>query len=540
MTTPSGQRSKPRSGQPASPRSPALLSSAAAAAARRIQRVYRLHRARFPAEGKVHSHSSSEPLLFQEDSRLRETLAEGFAAQLVAHARMDPEERIEQIRDQVADRKENVPPGQMKGLVRAVVSPEGEMGFTGGMELARWAYEGFGIAADQLGEEDHWRLADLQRWEVDALVVAFQLEEVEELVRPMVRDNRLPRIVRTFRERRPVRPRAGHDPMRYVVPLDEDAILEGRAGDLKIVGSPGDAFRLRRDAVRFLGHALGGFERYAWRLNPRRRRRRAGRPQRWVMHANYGLANTAQYRIMRAMVGWAHRMDEARGWQFLVARPVDLSQSPDRMRVAVRALMRRLGGGGGSGAPSKLPRAFTSVSSTRASAGLASLAGPPAGLASLAGPPSERPPSAAAVAVGAFSSTTHFGGFVARLHSGTRLTVSVFDPHGRNTFKPEALAAFEAALREEAPPYLESLTVEPVSVPADLKLQYRNEGSCGPSSLALMLSLCRQLAAARRGMRRASERTEADRPAELIRRAFGGVTDEDVVLAVQLTHGAVV
>jgi hypothetical protein len=513
-------------------------------AARRIQRAYRLFRAKFPAEGRIGSRSSSEQLMFQEDSRLNETLAQGFASLLVRHARMEPEDRVELMRDEVAERRETVRPAALAGMVRAVVNRNGGLGFTGGMQLARWAYDGFGIAAERLGEEDRWRLADLQRWEVDALAVKFQLEEVAERAAPLVRGGRQPRIVRTAKERRPVAPKPGYDPMRHVVPLDEDAILRGEAGDLRLVGAPGDAFKLRRDAARFLGHALGGFEHYAWRLNPRRRRRKAGRPQRWIMHANYGLIGSAKYRILRALAGWAGRVDAARGWRYIFARPVDTGLSADKLRVAARALVRHL-----RRAPGGLPPARTGSRSSGSSGGLdESLSGGrssgrlPRAFSMVSSSPAARSSSLpdAPLAVGSFSDGEHFGGFVARLDRGARLSVGIFDPHAKPTFDPAAREAFEAALRREAPDLV--LAVAYVELPLALRLQYRHEGSCGPSSLAIMLSLCRLLAGGGRGAKEGARPRSLPPHADddLFRRAFSSVTDEDVVLAVQLAHGAVV
>lgn len=470
---------------------PARSQSARSKAARRIQKAFRAFRRQFPGGGKLHSRSSTEPIFYQEDSRLVETLAEAFAEVILVYAQMDPEDRIDELR---ALKRSLPPPG--RSFVRAAAGKKGGMTFSGGRVLARWALEAFAIAAEKLGEEDRWLLADMQPWEFDVLLNRFQRDEVVAAVNRL-RGGKPTRILRTVAEPRP-KGKPGYPAQRHVVAVDEDAAF----GDsLRIVGAPGDRFRLRRDVVRFLGHALGGFRNYAWRLNPRRRRRKAGRPQRWVMHANYGLNSKALYRILRAMRAWAGRVESRRGWRFLFARPIE-TDMPRRLGPAVAALLRTLKAGRGS----PLPRAYSEISTSR----------------------SRSTSPAAGVAVGSFTSEDHYGGFVARLRAGNRLHVDIFDPHGVNTLPEETRERFEAEVRRADPEM--QLVVRLVHVPQALRLQYRNEGSCGPSSIALMLSLCRLLAG-----------PAADGPSDLLFvRAFRSVTDEDVVLAAQLTHSAVV
>lgn len=71
-----------------------------------------------------------------------------------------------------------------------------------------------------------------------------------------------------------------------------------------------------------------------------------------------------------------------------------------------------------------------------------------------------------------------------------------------------------------------TVRVARVAVPRRLAVQYATEGSCGPSSVALPMSMLRAL----RG---------AETPMAAIEAAFRGVSDEDVVLAAQLQHSAV-
>jgi hypothetical protein len=471
-------------------------------AARRIQKAFREFRRHFPGGGKLHSRSSTEPIFYQEDSRLVETLAEAFAELILTYAQMEPEDRIEELRAL----KRSLPPPK-RSFVRAAAGKKGGMTFSGGRVLARWALEAFAVAAERLGEEDRWLLADMQPWEFDVLLNRFQRDEVVEAVNRL-RGGKPTRILRTVAEPRP-KGKPGYPPQRHVVAVDEDAAF----GDsLRIVGAPGDRFRLRRDIVRFLGHALGGFRNYAWRLNPRRRRRKAGRPQRWVMHANYGLNSKALYRILRAMRAWAGRVEPRRGWRLLFPRPIE-TDMPQRLGPAVKALLRTLRAGTGS----RVPRAYSEISSSRSASRSAE-----GRAVDGRGSPKER------IAVGSFTSEDHYGGFVARLRGGSRLHVDVFDPHADNTLPEETRERFEAAVRR-ANPEMEVVT-RLVHVPRALRLQYRNEGSCGPSSIALMLSLCRLLAGG-----------APPPPSDLLFvRAFRSVTDEDVVLAAQLTHSAVV
>jgi hypothetical protein len=388
----------------------------------------------------------------------------------------------------------------------------------------------------------------MQAWEVDAVLVRFQLRRAPSVARRLAGRGGGARLLRSVMERKEAarsatsprregQPRLpeGYDEYRYFVRVDEEGVLNPD-GDTRIVGAPGDRFRLRRDVVRFFAHALGGFRNYRWALNPRRRRRVRGRPPRWVMHANHGLLATANYRIVRAMAGWAGRMDASRNWAALFPRPVTVqvqweqSQEERRMRAAVWALVRRVIGPGVAAffavsTPAELRRRFyTPISTTRGRSGRSS-----------------QQPLPAAPLVGSFSDEGHLGVFVAHLQHNAGgdsvLRVDVLDPHARNSFDPRLGPMLRRALREAlarmgVPEKFVRAQVRMVSVPVALQLQYGREGSCGPSSLALMLSALREVGKVGPAAHKL--------PADLPHRIFRGVTDEDVVIAAQLTHSAAV
>jgi hypothetical protein len=112
-------------------------------------------------------------------------------------------------------------------------------------------------------------------------------------------------------------------------------------------------------------------------------------------------------------------------------------------------------------------------------------------------------------------------------------TLTLIDPHGRSIIGAHILSelgeSLDRALAEEEANELRArprgkvvaYTPSPVKAKA-LRVQYGIEGACGPSSLAVLLSALRQL---RRG----------DTSPERILR---GVRDQDMVLAIQLTHKA--
>jgi hypothetical protein len=517
------------------------------AGARRIQRAYRTFRAQFPG-GRLRSASSSGDVRFQEDPDFEEPLAKGFAEALVRAAKMDPEIRAPVL---AAGRQSDFKAqARRRGLVRAVSGSEAPIAFQGHREAIAWAAQGYQMAVRSLDRQGlGHKLLDMERWEVDYLVGKFQMDEAPGIVvrftgRP------LKELLRTVAEKRSLSPKRGHNTKIYRVPIDERMLAEA-GNELRIVGGPGDRFRLKPDMRRFLHHALGGFQHYKWQLNPRRRRRVAGRGfQRWILHANHGMRITSTYRILRAMTGWAHRMDRARNWDALFARPLLITKSRKNRRslhYAVQQLARRLlhdAGVSVAGSREPLPasagyKLFSSLTTTstspdRRSSRSGSRSGSRNGSSGRSGSGGRLPrPS---YVVGYMTDHDHAGLFHATLRpdpSGPdgplRVRVTLYDPHAAITFAPEVAASLrkklDAALSDLGLTNFR-LRVSFARVPEQLALQYGYEGSCGPSSLALifsMLRLCHPKA-----------------PANLQSATYLGVNEEDVVVATQLLHGAVV
>lgn len=497
-------------------------------AARRIQRAFRQFRAQFPG-GRAFS-SSSPVARYQEDADLRRPLAKAFAARLRKAAEMDPKERALVL----AEAKRREGPGwearaERLGLVRAVELPGGRMGYLG--DGAAWAKRGYDYALAQLDD----LLDDMAIWEIDYVLVKFQLEEAPG-VAAAVMGAPAAVLLRTRTERKSLTPKAGHRAERQFVPLDGD--------DARVVGAPGDRFRLRRDMVRFLGHMLGGFRRYRWQLNPRRRRRVRGRrpARRYVMRFNQGLPGAAAYRMLRGMCAWAGRVSPSRNWQALFARPVMASairKDPRRFRYAVHHLCLRLlrdaglrppGSASSLRPPASAGRKLFSYVSTTPEADRGGGAGGAGGVAKVS------------QVAGYLLDEEHAGLFHARLSprpGGAEVTLTILDPHGVNTFaegvaskvRDQMRASFLALLGPTASAGV-SVSVAFGPVADGQGLQYAYEGACGPSSIALVLSLLRTM--------RASPAADFAGSASARLRVFRGVTDEDVVVAAQLVHGAVV
>lgn len=113
--------------------------------------------------------------------------------------------------------------------------------------------------------------------------------------------------------------------------------------------------------------------------------------------------------------------------------------------------------------------------------------------------------------------------------------MKVIDPHAVVTFDTEVIKRLTKELGkvfdEVAGKGRVKVKVSFAHVDEQLALQYAYEGSCGPSSLALILS-----------MLRAAKKVDTSRPLPPAFPAFvfQEVKEEEVVLAVQLLHNAVV
>jgi hypothetical protein len=528
----------------------------------RIQRAFRRFLAQFPSP-RASAASSPRAVFYQEQESFIAPLAEGFCRMVYGGAMMDSEIRVRMFAELRAspEWRANMR-GEGRGYVRAVAPQPGEaarVAFTGDSAISAWAQQGYARAQAKLRPEREWRLAAMLPWEVDVLICKFQRDQAPDIVAKAAgREPGTVRLLRTAPRRRPANtsPKAGHPRYRYLVPL-------APSPRDRVVGAPGDAFRLRRDMARFLGHALGGFEHYDWTLNPLRRRRVKGKaPRRYIMRSNHGLLLASAHRILRAIAGWAPRMDAARNWAALYPRPLLISPaSPASARAARYAayrLVRRLldeagalGRGSRGDLPASVGHRFASSRSTSAE--------------TPARTPGSGPASASAVA-GYMVDATHAGFFhaafrvdlaaegraerapkaaeeeegAAEQEAGTTfasLEVTLMDPHGNVSFTKESRNHIAALLNEavaDLVPYgmKVRLRVTLGRVPAAIGLQYFYEGACGPSSLALLLSLLRIM----RARPAAAFLRDPDARAAI----FRGVRDEDVVAAVQLVQGAVV
>jgi hypothetical protein len=500
-------------------------SSGRSEAARRIQRAFRQFRAQFPG-GRAHSRSSPA-VRYQEDADLRRPLAKAFAAKLKAVAEMDPKERALVLGE--AKRREGPEweaRAERMGLVRVVELPGGRMGYLGAPGAYAWAKKGYDRAMALLDVNENL-LDDMAIWEIDYVLVKFQLEEAPGVAAAVM--GAPTTLLRTRAQRKSLTPKAGHAKERQFVPLD--------VGD-RVVGAPGDRFRMRPDMVRFLDHMLGGFKRYRWQLNPRRRRRVRGRRpvRRYIMRFNQGLPAAAVYRMLRAMYAWKGRVAPSRNWGALFARPVLASairKDPRRFRYAVHQLCRRLLRDAGVALAGRSPhrpppsagsKLFSYVSTTRSSKGSPKAA-------------HGRPASQVA---GYLLDEEHAGLFHARLTplpDRVEVSLTIFDPHGVMTFADEVASKLRLQVRTSLLALLGPHAAAEVSVafgpvPDGQGLQYAYEGACGPSSIALVLSLLRAM--------HASPVADFAESASARLRVFRGVTDEDVVVAAQLVHSAVV
>lgn len=491
---------------------------------------------------------------YQAEPIFRAPLADAFADRLRSAAMIDPEQRflvLARVRDTDRD-PDMMARAKRLGMVRAIETNDGRVAFTGEDAIHDWAIDGYKLALQRLGPEHAWRLDDMDAWELDWVVVRFQMEHAPDVMRRTVGADKLD-IRHTVARSRSVSPKEGYPRKRFVVPLNPGP-------DVKIVGAPDDRrFRLRPDMVRFLDHALGGFEHYHWQLNPRRRRRVRGKGaqhgRRYFMNANHGISITTGHRILRAIAAWAPRVDPERNWADLFARPVYIIDLPDHaryVRYAMHQLARRLLREAGllpKSARADLPasvghKLFTEISTTpetpsrrRTDPSAASSA--PSRHASSSSS-SFAAPGAAACA-GYLVDTDHANFFHARLveipddgdgsGTGARVAITVMDPHGKITVDQETVAArmtheLRAAIDDILGRGASVVRVTFAAVPKALALQYAFEGSCGPSSIALLFSLLRH-------MRQQPRRLDPEA-------VFRGVTDEDVVVAVQLVHSAVV
>jgi hypothetical protein len=478
----------------AAPGSPVSARQRAAAAA--IQRAFRAFRRRFPEGGRVFSRSSTSPAVYQEEPNFRDRLAAALSDQLVALAGMSPAAREAHV---AAGRARlGLGPVLPPGFVRAAPLPDGRPGFVDARWVAAWAQQGYRDAAQRAGRT---AIVELPLDQVDFALGYVQAEAAA--MAAAAESKARVRLLRTVAERRsPGTVRAGMQAMRRYAALEEPGPAAG-----VVVGGPGDRFRLTRDMRRFLHEALGGLARYRWAMNPRRRRRVAGRPPRWVMSVNFGVRFEELYRWLRLMYGLHTTMAPARNWSHLYPRPLGMYDEKGavgkQLRSSVRDLLlrylledRRTFGSTRSrymGLSRTDPtRPTPPVLRDRKSFGTPHAAGLVTG-----GDPHQRDLHTGLfmAAVTPIAAAGGPGGGLAR----RKLVVAVLDPHGVPSFTAHEIRtlrrAFSAGLRDLGMDGAIELEVGPVDVGAALALQHSFEGSCSPSSVALLMSVLREMRA---------------------------------------------
>jgi len=520
-------------------------------AARRIQRAYRRFRAQFPDGGRLHSRSSPSPVVYQNDERMTGELSRRFGSALIRLARMLPDERDAELGAALSS-------GALRfasGMVRAGFVPAtGKVAFTGGSG-AEWARRGYEAARENLPA-----VSDLNGKQITYALIKVQLEDAPALAAKIARAPRA-RLLRTVARRKSISPRHG---------LRTREVIEVAAPSDVIVGAPGDSFAVPSDLRRFMGHALGDFSRYRWQMNPRRRRRVAlpagFRAKRWIMHSNLGVGPRALYAWLRAMFQWRDRVAARRNWESLYPRPLLMAgRRSETLGATLRDLLRRHVFG--LSPPQDSPGAAASASAAaseplsayaqalRAAAGEAGRKErddrrPASSVGSFFGASRTRPrrPYTRNVRVaGIVGDGRHAGAFVLyarRYDRGWQIQVAIIDPLASITFPLSVQGTVQRALADAVlklglgpggasvgrigVPVID-VQVALLPVPRKLAVQYASEGSCGPSSVALLLSLLRSIKTS----------SPKSSPSEAVVRAFRGVRDEDVVLAMQLHHNAV-
>jgi hypothetical protein len=299
-------------------------------------------------------------------------------------------------------------------------------------------------------------------------------------------------------------------------------VAEGRreAGVLGV--DPAFPYTMPSDLARWLA-GLG--VRYDPSLNPRRRRRlRKGLRARWAFGYDFGMPKQVAELIVAAMSRSAlppaaraklplavraripPPVSPARGWRLLLPE-VLVCQGPET--ASAEAVQGRVAG---------------AAATLRKLIDLARRRG--------------RPVACYAALFGQRSG--HANAAILQMAGERAATLTLIDPHGKSVIGAHILRdlrqALQAALREEADGEAVPAAVAkvvayspPVAKAKALRIQYGIEGACGPSSLAVLLS----------ALRRLRKNTGRGEPASVSpERILRGVRDQDMVLAIQLTHKA--
>jgi hypothetical protein len=503
------------------------------AAAAKILLAFRRFRARFPEGGKQFSMSSTTPIVYQEEPQFREVLAAEFSEMLLRMVAMTTEERMHLVTD--GRRVLGLGPSLPDDYVKATLSRNGRVIFTDSRWLGRWAAIGYSQAVMRLqameGGDQEKALARMREFGLDEINFALgyvQAHAAAYLVASVDGLSRV-RVLRSV-----VQTKSPEKVKRGVLALRRGVYLPDASAAKLIVGGPGDRFKFAPDMRRFLDVALGGFERYRWQMNPRRRRRVKGRPQKWMLHVNFGASQIEVYRWLRLMYGSHGDMQASRNWSHIFPRPLGIGPTANQENVLdgpLRDLLRRY-----------LLTAASSQASTRSRFMSMSRTAP-----KRPSPPAMRSrsvaldfPHAAGVVIGGDKKAeVHAGMFVAWVETlpdtNLALTFVLMDPHAMLTFDRADLKRLKGALRRAMKRVGMGgvvLRFNAVNADPSLRVQYQHEGSCSPSSVALVLSALRRLR---------TLALDAGRPAtvDVARFAvdtFNGVREEDMVLVAQLTH----
>lgn len=502
-------------------------------AARKVLRVYRRFRGGLPGGGQIYSRSSTISAHRLRRADFADALGEEFGKLLVAFARMTESRRGEfLLRHQPMVRGHNV-----HEFPNFEVHPtEGwlEVSNARGRHWAKLGYEYARERCDALHE--------LTVEELNMVTITFQVVHAPHVMMRVLGKAVPPRVLNDLDEPRTPETVRGGLAFRVYEPLPG-----GDPRSMHIVGAPGDRFRLPKDMVRFLTRALGGFHRYRWAMNPRRRRRVRGRPQRWILHTNGSMTDVNLYRIMRFMYQSQSEVAPSRGWSHVFPRPMPhwLATGLGRKEAylaVIRRSIRDLIVNYLVPEQSELSTrgSFLGISRTASSSRSRSRRTPP--IQRSTGEVLEPGSSYVAYAAGIFSAGLHGRGishatvWYARLtfHGGTALLhFIIMDPHGKITLPLslfehiENTWAEEIQRREDIVRHV-GFDMRFVPVPAFLAVQYRNEGSCAVASLALLLSTLRVL------RRRRTDHSVSN--SAIARECFETVREEDMVVAAQLAH----
>lgn len=513
-------------------------------AAKKVLRVYRRFRAGLPGGGQIYSRSSTISAHRLRRADFADALGEEFGKLLIAFARMTgagKDEFLLHHQPMVRGHKVNEFPNF------EVHPTEGWLVVTNA-QGRHWSKLGYQYAHERCDV-----LHELTVEELNMVAITFQVVHAPQVMMRILGKAVPPRVLNDLDEQKtPETVRPGGLPHRTYEPLPG-----GDPRSMHIVGAPGDRFRLPKDMVRFLTRALGGFHRYRWAMNPRRRRRVRGRPQRWMLHTNNAMNDHDMYRVLRFMYQSQSEVALLRGWSHLFPRPfphwIEYSMGArDVYLKTIRRSIRDLIANYLVPEQSEVSTrgSFLGVSRTASSSRSRSRRTPPILRSNVSpdGPvpsPDREGASYVAYAAGIFSAGTrerlvyHATVWYARMtfrDGRAMLHFIIMDPHGKITVSPslferiEDTWAEEIGSREDLARHV-GFNMKFMPVPAYLAVQYRHEGSCMVATLALLMSTLRVL--------RRRRTDHAAKNSEIARECFEKVREEDMVVAAQLAHNHV-